>query len=141
MRLTDGRDTIVIEAARFPTNLEGRNADPDVLLNVSVQLQGYSANDQSWIVAREWCAFVHEFSELERTRRGEAVLLGVVPNELTFRFFVYSATGHTALEGQLARRGPFEHQSSLLKFEMRFDPEWLHEAAAEFRSYRKCEPQ
>lgn len=139
MRFTDGDDVLSIDAAEFPSGFHGSEIDPDVLLNVKVQLRGYMAADQMWVEAGDWCEFVRQFTELERTRRGEAELLGGSPDELRLRFYVYSATGQAAVEGHLARRGPTEeHQHVRLEFAMRFYPDMLRAACAEFRLYRKC---
>jgi hypothetical protein len=139
VRLTDGNDHLTIEAAQFPSGFEGSPVDPDVLLNVTVQLRGYTAKDQLWVEAGDWCEFVRQFTDLDLKRRGEAILLGGNPDELTLRFHVYDAAGHTAVEGHIARRGTVEeHQRARVTFAMRFDPGYLEAAATEFRSYRKC---
>ena len=139
MRLTDGHDYLLIEAAQFPSGFEGSAIDPDVLLNVTVRLRGYTATDQLWIEAGDWCEFVRQFTDLNLKRRGEATLFGSNPDEVTLRFHVYDSAGHTVVDGHLARRGPAEeHQHACLRFAMRFDPDQLESAVTEFRSYREC---
>jgi hypothetical protein len=141
MRLTDGRDILTIEPAEFPAGFRGSEVDPDVLLSVAIQLGTYRAADQQWVEAADWCGFVHEFAEMERVRRGQAILCAAVPDDLTLRFYVHDAAGHTAVEGQLMDRGDGpDARQARLTFVMHFEPDQLRPALAEFRAVRLCRP-
>ena len=139
MRLTGGHDVLTIEPAEFPAGFHGSEVDPDVLLTVAVQLGAYRAADQWWVEAADWCGFVGEFSELERLRRGQAVLVAANPDDLRLRFYVLDAAGHTAVEGHLMERGDGPDARQVrLSFVMHFEPDQLAAALAEFRAVRLC---
>lgn len=66
---------------------EGTPGDEDVLVNVTVDAQGFAAADQSWIVASDWATFLAEFEALTERRQGKAALVGASPEDLRVEFF------------------------------------------------------
>jgi hypothetical protein len=99
----------------------GTPGDSDLLLNVSVSVGGYTANDQCWVTSGDWEAFVVELKEIERTRRGTAVLRGASEEEFEIRFTVIDSSGHTGVSGFLVWRSS-EQFSQRLEFGFPFDP-------------------
>jgi hypothetical protein len=100
-------------------------APDDLLLNVSIVSLGYSAQDQMWVEASAWRAFVEEFRQLERHRRGDATLRGMVEDEFRLRCFAFDRSGHVAAEGHMRRRsevgGAPREQCLAFSFELEAD--------------------
>src|SRR5687767_9442109 len=61
----------------------------DLLLSIHVACGGFIGGDQVWVDETSWTRFVEQFRTLERTRRGEAVLIGVLPEDLEVHFTAY----------------------------------------------------
>ena len=99
----------------------GTPGDGDLLLDVSVSVGGYAANDQCWVTSGDWEAFVAGLNELERTRRGTAVLRGASAEMFEIQFAVIDRSGHTGVSGVLVWRSP-EQFSQRLEFGFPFDP-------------------
>lgn len=99
----------------------GTPGDEDVLLNVTVVVGGYSAADQCWVVGSEWRGFMEDLRKLERTRRGQADLVGATPEKLAIRFAATDAAGHMSVAGTVGWHTPasFLHK---LEFGFSFDP-------------------
>ncbi len=75
--------------------------DDDVLVNVGVHCDGFAGNASQWVLARAWDAFVTELSELERTRRGQAVLQSDFGHAFLLRLFSTDQAGHMAATGMI----------------------------------------
>jgi hypothetical protein len=99
----------------------GTPGDRDLLLNVSVSVRGYSGNDQCWVTSADWEAFVAALKELERARKGTAVLRGASEEEFEVQFTVIDSSGHTGVSGFLVWRSS-EQFSQRLEFGFPFDP-------------------
>jgi hypothetical protein len=102
----------------------GTPADDDLLLNVSVTVGGYCAEDQCWVCAREWRVFLTELRQLERTRQGRADLSGASPEEFKLRIASTDRAGHMAVSGLVGWRRPDEFLQRL-EFGFAFDPGML----------------
>ena len=61
--------------------------EPDILLNVTVQVSGYSAADQSWVTGDEWGRFLNDLKKLDERRQGRAVVEGASPEDLRLEFY------------------------------------------------------
>ena len=81
----------------------GTPGDGDLLLNVTVNVQGFAGADQAWIVEREWAEFLSQLRQLDDERRGSAVLHGVMDDELHIEFFATDYAGHMAVRGHMRR--------------------------------------
>lgn len=127
MRLGDDQEYLIIAASQEA--YEGG----DVLLDIDVRIGEFSAAIGTIVVRDDWRAFVAAVAELERVRRGEALLQSGDERELSLRFYASDRVGHMAISGQLARIdlpsqpkftfGPVQFDPTLL-------PEFVRELAA-----------
>jgi hypothetical protein len=95
---------LTIERAGFGE--PGTPGEEDLLLNVTVEVGGYSAADQAWIMADDWRKFMNELIALEKIRKGQATLHGASPDDLKLTFEVIDAAGHMAVTGFLGWNTP-----------------------------------
>lgn len=96
-----GYDGQLLEIERSTFGAPGTPADEDLLLNVTVQVGGYSAADQSWVVAGDWSRFLSQLRQLERLRQGQATLDGASPHALQIVFGATDRAGHMAVAGHV----------------------------------------
>lgn len=136
MRLTDNENWVEVSEATLSAE-SGTPPDQDILLNVSVNIHGYSANDQAWVARTEWAAFLEGLRRLESERRGEVVLRGVLPDELALKLYVYDRAGHCAVSGHIGWRPPTDEGDARasLSFTLRFDAGILRATLDEFSTY------
>jgi hypothetical protein len=73
----------------------------DVLVNVGVHCDGFAGNATQWVLAQAWDSFVTELRELERTRRGQAVLESDFGHAFRLRLFSTDQAGHMAATGMI----------------------------------------
>jgi hypothetical protein len=102
----------------------------DVLLVVTVDVPGFRASCDSWVLAGAWRTFVGELQALERTRRGSARLESISPGELGLEIYATDALGHMAVRGELEHDGA----AARARFEfsgLSFDPGLLAAFVAE----------
>ena len=98
--------------------------DPDILLNVTIVVGGYSAAGQSWVLLDEWRGFLSQLRQLEKLRQGKAILMGASPRNLKLAFNATDSLGHMAVTGFLGRETP-DGFLQKLEFGFAFDPGML----------------
>jgi hypothetical protein len=113
--------TIEIERCQFSPPAP---YDPDLLLNVTIIVGGFSAADQSWIVVNDWHAFLSQLRQLEKLRRGSATLESASPRDLKLSFNATDLLGHMVVTGFVGRETP-DGFSQKLEFGFAFDPGML----------------
>ena len=84
--LLEGYDKQILIIERSSLGEPGTPGVDDLLLNITVVVGGYSAADQAWVVAIDWSTFMNELRALEKTRQGQASLVGASPNDLKILF-------------------------------------------------------
>ena len=113
----------------------------DLYLGIKVSSNGYSGNNDLWVLGEEFRKFCKALVMLNEKRKGEAVLSGISPNELEIKVYSASSLGHMAVSGcsgyvVLGENHSFFHQ---VKFGFEFDPsvlefivksEWVRDYAA-----------
>ena len=100
----DTGQVLAIERSTFGD--PGTPGQEDLLLNVTVQVGGYSAADQVWIVADYWRGFMNELRTLEKIRQGQATLEGASPRDLKLEFKTTDHAGHMAVSGFIGWNTP-----------------------------------
>lgn len=118
MRLHGERGFLELE--RSELGEPGTPNDEDLLLNVTVQVGGYSVADQSWVVSGDWARFLEEVRALEKRRQGRAVLEGASPDDFRLEVFSTDSAGHMAVNGHLAYKS--DRHLLQLRFGFDFDP-------------------
>jgi hypothetical protein len=98
--------------------------DPDILLNVTVQVGGYSAADQSWVTGDAWDGFLTDLKKLDEQRQGLAIVEGASPDDLRLEFYSTDSAGHMAVKGHLGWCKPDGHVLGM-KFAFSFEPDLL----------------
>jgi hypothetical protein len=79
-------------------------AQGDLGINVSVDGQAFSGhNDKVWIGRDDWAAFLQSLRELERTRRGEAHIKAMSPEEFQLAVLASGKSGRLVAEGWVGR--------------------------------------
>jgi len=114
--------SLILERSDF--GAVGTPADDDILLNVTVEVEGFSAADQSWVPGLSWSGFLVELRKLENDRQGKATLIAACAEDLRLEFFSTDRAGHMAVRGHVRRRTTesFELQ---LRFVLAFEPDDL----------------
>jgi hypothetical protein len=132
VKLTGREGSLVLECAEIGPR--GTPADEDVLVNITVDAQGFAAADQSWIVGAAWNGFLAQLRKLEARRQGGATLESASPDDLQLEFFSTDSAGHMAVKGQVHRRkiGGFK---LLLQFGFAFEPDELPRILAELETF------
>ncbi len=122
MKLSGEGGMLILELSEL--GVPGAPADDDVLLNVTVEVSGFTAADQSWITASDWHGFLSELASLEHDRRGHARLVGASPDDLRLEFYSTDRAGHMAVRGEL-RRVTAQAFELGLRFGFSFEPDDL----------------
>jgi hypothetical protein len=98
--------------------------------DVDVRIGGMNAGTGVIVARSDWEAFVASLTELEKSRRGEAILRGADPRELNLCIYAADRAGHMAIRGEIDR----VDLESRAKFSFRgigFDPTSLPRLVAE----------
>jgi len=114
----------LLELQRSEIGPQGTPAESDILLNVTVEVEGYSAVDQSWVMAEEWDKFLNELRILDQRRQGRAVIVGASPDDLRLEFYSTDSAGHMAVHGHVGWHKPDKHFLKL-QFGFSFEPDLL----------------
>jgi hypothetical protein len=112
-------------------SLSGSCPGDDILLEVTVAIRGFAAEDQAWVLGSEWGAFVAEVRQLERDRQGRASVEGMSPDEFRLEVFSTDRAGHMALTGKV-RRPHVEGFTLSLEFGFAFAPDLLPQLVRDF---------
>lgn len=112
----------------------GTPAEHDFLMNITVQVNGFSGADQVWILLHEWEVFLAQLTELDRVRQGRAVLSAVMPEECQVEFFSTDRAGHMALRGHV-RRPTCDGFDLGVEFGFAFEPDGLPAIVAELMAF------
>jgi hypothetical protein len=102
--------------------------DGDVYLTIRVVSGGFSGHNDLWVDRDAFQRFCHELLDLELRRKGEALLEGIDPRELTVRVRAIDSRGSMTVEGtvgfpiQRAVTCPFH----CVQFGIEFDPTQLN---------------
>jgi len=115
----------------------GTPADGDLLVNVTVDAHGFAAADQSWIVGRDWEELHHQARELDRTRRGSAVVRGASSEDLMIELRSTDSAGHMAIVG-VVRRQMWDGFVQRLEFGFPFPPDALPEIVSALAALRSA---
>lgn len=98
----------------------------DALIGVVISSNGYKGQNQVWVLQKELVSFSKEVMELEKSRKGEAILKSISPGELLLKIYAYDNVGHLAVEGQTSHtifeEVNFKHS---IQFGFTIDPEQL----------------
>src|SRR5262245_12028427 len=73
---------------------------PDVVASIEVRIDNFSAGVVGIVARGDWVGFLAELSELEKARRGQAVLRSA-DGALDFRIYAVDGLGHMAVSAQL----------------------------------------
>ena len=117
-------DSSSLEIDRSEVGPPGTPGDGDVLFNVSVNVAGYSAADQAWVVGHDLDLFVEELRNLESRRQGQATLAGASTDDLRLEFPSTDSIGRMAVRGHVG----WNHPSGFLlqlRFGFDFEPDLL----------------
>lgn len=115
----------------------GTPAALDLGINVAVVHKTFSGrNDSVWVQGSDWRQFTRHLAELDRTRKGEAVINAMSPRELRLRIFASDKAGHIMAEGWVGRDyttrgGLIENRVS---FAIEVDPTTLPALMRQFES-------
>jgi hypothetical protein len=133
MRLTGENGLLELEPSEIAPS--GTPAESDILLNVTIKVDGYSAADQCWVIAEAWDGFLNELRELDHRRQGCAVVIAASPDDLRLEFYSTDSAGHMAVRGHVGWYKPDQHFLQL-RFGFSFEPDRLPgvvEALSAFR--------
>jgi hypothetical protein len=129
----EGNSGQYLEIERSKFENDENSTDDDLLLNVMVDVGGYSAADQSWVVDKDWNLFMSQLRDLERTRQGLATLVGALSKDLRLVFQSTDRSGHMAITGHLGCDDSSGFSQNL-EFGFSFDPGMLRILIQEFEA-------
>jgi len=94
-------------------------------------------NDAVWIGRHEWAGFLEDLGVLERTRRGEAHVTAMSPEEFRLALFASDRAGHLAAEGRVAREYAGRHGAlrDRASFSFALDPATLPTLVRQFGAF------
>jgi len=127
MRLGDGNHHITISALR-EAYVTGDGED--IFTGVEVRIGDFAASVGVVIAHSDWQAFMASLSDLEKNRRGEAILRSADFEELYLRVYAIDAAGHMAVAGHVERRD-LPSNPRLTFDQLPFDPSLLPELVTE----------
>ena len=130
MKLVGNGGWLELERSEFGPS--GTPADRDILLNITVDVRGFAAADQSWVVEGDWTGFLAALGILEVRRQGRAKLDSASPGDLRLEFFSTDSAGHMAVSGQV-RKVTSDGIELMLQFGFAFEPDALPRLLSELQ--------
>ncbi len=124
--------------------LEVAFADPDPYLVVRLQLPGFSACTETYVLESGWSSFLRELQSLEATRQGEATVESISPGELQLRIRSLDRAGHMGIEGLIGMRGPrneFRFTFDALEFDPTRLPSLVTELSGALDTVQRTSPE
>jgi len=102
MRLGDENQHVTVSASRETYVDDGqRDYGGDVFVDVDVRVGNLSGSVGVIVARTDWQTFLTSLSEVEKTRRGEALLRSADERELSLRVYARDPAGHMAVAGQI----------------------------------------
>jgi hypothetical protein len=104
----------------------------DAYISIKLSSAGFSGENSLWVMSESICAFCRALMELEKTRRGSAVLESISPGELTLIIRNIDRAGHMGIEGKTGYHVQRENSSAFhsVEFGFEFDPSQLQKATS-----------
>lgn len=96
----------------------------DLLLMVRVSCRQFTATIDTWVARDAWFAFAQQTTILEETRKGDAHLESMSPQELDLTIRALDPAGHMGVEGTVGTRR-FDGEAVLKFSAIGFDPSQL----------------
>jgi hypothetical protein len=132
MIIRDGGQSIEITTREMGP--PGTPAEGDLGLNVRVLCAEFSGrNDSVWIQRSDWNQFTDDLAQLERARKGQAILSAMSPNDFHLKVFASDRAGHMKAAGWVGRE--FSGRNGIVNrvsFEIEIDPTTLSILAEQF---------
>lgn len=135
--MNDSKTTQVAIASQFASiKLFQKDTGPDGSVQVSVRLVGYGFSGRHpsvWISREDLHSFLADLRSLERSRRGEARLSSMSPDDLSLHIRITDPAGHVRIDTAISRTyygSDFEPAAVRLGFA--FDPSRLPAILASF---------
>ncbi|MGE0493412.1 MAG: hypothetical protein AB7S38_29660 [Vulcanimicrobiota bacterium] len=131
--IEDGSNQLRFEVLE---RLEVPQASGDLRVRLEVRSQGFSGVHTVWFQAHAFDQFLVALDDLERSRRGEAVLASLSDEEFRLTLFARDPAGHIQADGHLTQadgRRPKDLWSRL-GFALEVDPTTLPQLAEDFRA-------
>ncbi|MCA9796941.1 MAG: hypothetical protein KC910_34260, partial [Candidatus Eremiobacteraeota bacterium] len=116
--------------------LDLAQASGDLRVRIEVRSQGFGGVHTVWLQAGAFDQFLVTLDDLERSRRGEAVLVSLSDEEFRLRLFARDPAGHIQADGYLTQadgRRPKDHWSRI-GFALEVEPTTLSQLAKDFRA-------
>ena len=115
------------EKALFSLSAEP-DGSGDFLVAVEAEVEGFSGHADGHVVGDHWKAFMESLRQLEKTRKGSALLESAAPGEFEVLIRAVNGRGHMGISGAL-RYCVQEERGQRLEFSFEFDPSQLMAAA------------
>ena len=104
----------------------------DAYVTIQVQSAGFIGHNDLWVCARDVRAFCSALAALDKTLRGEALLMSASPHELDLRIASADLLGHMVISGSTGYHFPPSRRSywHAVHFGFEFEPQQLAAAVA-----------
>jgi hypothetical protein len=130
LRFENQPDFVEIDLAKQATG--DLPSSSDARLTIRVSSSGFGGHHACWVQAQVLHAFCRALLDLERSRRGNAILRSLSPNELELVVRSADSCGHMLIEGSLGFRVQRAHTRAwhAVQFGFEFEPSQLLKAVA-----------
>lgn len=128
LRLVDEKNFLELAIGEQLDDAYPRPGDAEMRVRAQCEGPGgkFSADAVAWVTGEALVSFCTELLDFEKTKSGEATLMGMAPGEFELRVYQAGRTGRLAVEVFIARRQ--QRQEARITFP--FDPAQLTPAAA-----------
>lgn len=122
----------------------GTQSEGDLCLEIAVVSAGFSGRyDEAWVLRDDWSQFIAELTQLEKARRGQALITASSPNDFQLRVFASDRAGHIKAEGWVGREysGRPAALGHHVSFEIEIDPTALPALLQQLAALSGAEPR
>jgi len=118
-----------IELAAAVERNDSLPSEGDARLSVEVRSSGFGGRADLWVSRESLKAFASQLAGLDNTRRGQASLTSMSPDQFEMSVRAVTSIGHVAVEGKLSRRCRSENATFIhaVSFGFEIDPGQLSE--------------
>ncbi len=98
IRFEDHKNFFELDLAMQET--EDLPSKGDAYITISLSSNGYSGHNDLWVSSESLCCFCRDLIDLEKKRKGEALLESISPGELYQQIFSIDSLGHLGVRGK-----------------------------------------
>ena len=98
----------------------------DVHLAIKIKAYSFLGQNDIWVEGKNFCLFCSQLIDLEKNRKGEAVLKSISPNELELKIYIADEVGHFETKGKIGCYHHLRHWNAV-EFNFSLEPYFITE--------------